>query len=572
MIQFLMGASVAANYMLVAFMYERRQESKAYNILSFFFMALLIESLGCFMQITFDDILSVSNFSYEYIISLGRAFAPTLILLFAFVYENPRVDLRKYLWLLIIPMVIILMIWTNPLHKLFYTNYISVMGTNGPGVLYYVYIVAMYAQSILAILLIIRSSVDKTGFLSPQTILILIASLIPFVPRFIFIASNMGLPEYMMPVSYLFMTSVLAIAIIKFNVFDAFPIALKSVINIMSDAFVVLNIDGNIVDMNRSFENKFSKIMNLKENKNMFDVIKYEGIKDLKKLKDQILEAQEIGDIVVDEYHLVKKDYDRYFEIQIQPIRARTTNGYIATLLVFRDVTEQKGNVDVIVKKESLSIIGELAGGVAHDINTPITAIRSGLLMLKNTVKTNEEKQMIESMSNSADKISNLVNGLKNQIRNLGNNSDTEFSITSLIQDIQILMHNQLSKNNVRLDLNFTQDIWITGNTAKLTQVITNIIENSVNAYGKKGGIIDVNVYRNEDTDVVIMIEDWAGGIPEQIRPYIFKRIIRINDMPTTGVGLYLAYSVIKGSFGGDITLDTKTGRGTRIYITLPNS
>ena len=174
-------------------------------------------------------------------------------------------------------------------------------------------------------------------------------------------------------------------------------------------------------------------------------------------------------------------------------------------------------------------------------------------------------------MTNSADKISNLVNSLKNQVRNLGSNSNTEFSLTELVQDIYVVMHNELSKNNVRIDVNANEDIWITGNTSKLAQVLTIIIENAIEAYSGNGGIIDVNIYRDDVNNPVIMIEDWAGGIKEEIRPLIFKKIVRINDMPTAGVGLYLANSVIRASFGGTIKFDTKTGRGTRFYITLPN-
>ena len=83
---------------------------------------------------------------------------------------------------------------------------------------------------------------------------------------------------------------------------------------------------------------------------------------------------------------------------------------------------------------------------------------------------------------------------------------------------------------------------------------------------------MDIDIYRDESNNPVIMIEDWAGGIKEEMRPLIFKKIIRVNDMPTAGVGLYLAYSVIRGSFGGNITFYTKTGRGKRFYITLPNN
>ena len=192
--------------------------------------------------------------------------------------------------------------------------------------------------------------------------------------------------------------------------------------------------------------------------------------------------------------------------------------------------------------------------------------------MLRSTAKTEMEQKLIESMANSAEKISSLVNSLKNQMRNFGSNSNTEFSLKELVQDLYIMMHSELVKNNVRLNIKTEQDIWIAGNTSKLAQVLSNIIQNAIEAYGNQGGIIDIDIYRDEINNPVIKIEDWAGGIKEEIRPLIFKRIIRVNDMPTPGVGLYLANSVIRGNFGGSITFDTKIGRGTRFYITLPNN
>jgi len=569
MIESLIGISIATIYVLLIFLYERRNKSNVYKILSYVFIALLVETLGIFIQMTFGNLLNIPQVYYEYLIYIGKAFVPTLVLLFALVYENPKTDVKKYFWVFFAPIFIIVSVWTNDLHGLFF----KISENNFTyGMLYYAYIALAYIQLIPAILLIVRSSMDKSKFLSPQTILLTLSCTIPFIPRIVTVIANVDLPEYIMPVAYTVMSLVLSLDILKYNVLNAVPIALKSVIDIMSDAFVVINHDGDIVDKNKSFETKFDRIMNLKDNKNIFDVIKYEGIKDLKKLKMHILDAEDKGRIIIEEYHIVKQNYDRYFEVQIQPIRARTTNGYIATLLVFKDITEQKGNIDIYVKNENLTTIGELVGGVAHDINTPITAIKSGLLMLRNTVATKEEKQLVESMTNSADKISNLVNSLKNQVRNIGSNSDTEFSLTELVQDMYVILHSEFTKNNVRLKINSNEDIWLTGNTSKLAQVLNNIIQNAIEAYGTQGGIIDVNIYRDESNNPVIMIEDWAGGIKEELQPLIFKKIIKINDMPTAGVGLYLAYSVIRGSFGGNITFDTKQGRGTRFYITLPNN
>ena len=568
MIELMVSLSIITLYIIVLYLYEKRKKSNTYRILSYAFIAMLIESLGVLIQLVLKDIIKIPLVYYEYIIYFGKAFVPTLILLFALIYENPRLDIKKYTWIFFVPVFIIISVWTNSIHGLFFENYAN----NVYGLLYYIYVGITYLEIVPAVLLIIRSSMDKSRFSSPQTLLFIITCIIPFIPRIVAVVSNVTLPGYMYPIAYMLMSLVLSLNILKYNVLSAVPIALKSVMDIISDAFVVISPSGDMVDMNRSFKAKFNLVLNLKANKNIYDVIKFEDVGELKKLKNDIMDAEDKCNTVVREYHIKKDEYDRYFEVQIQPVRARTTNDFIATLLVFRDITEQKGNIDVIIKRENLSVIGELTGGVAHDINTPITAIKSGLLLLKGTVKTDDEKRLIDNMQNSADKITNLVNSLKNQVSNLGSKSDTEFSLTEIVQDLYVIMHSELSKHNVRLDINSEDEIWVTGNTSKLLQVLNNIIRNAVEAYGAKGGIIDINIYRDKNNNPTVMIEDWAGGIKEEIRPLIFKRVIKVEGMPTAGIGLYLAYSVIKGSFGGNITFDTKTGRGTRFYITLPSN
>lgn len=569
MIEGIIGTAIIVIYILFIYLYERKEKSNAYKVLAYIFMVLLLESLGVFLEVTFSSSLNISPIYFEYMIYLCKAFLPGLVLLFAFVYDNPKTNMKKYAKFVFIPtIIIVLTLITNPLHEWIFK---MVDGEVVYGLIYYLYIIMMYFEFIPAVIVILRSSTDKSGFLSPQTILLLITCIIPFMPRIMTMLSGIIIPEYIMPMVYTAMAMVLAIGILKYNVLNAIPVALIGVIDLMSDAFVVINSIGDIVDYNKSFDSKFAKLMNLKDNKNIYEVIQFEGIKDLKKLKDHIIEAEDKGKPVVEEYHLVKKDYDRYFEVQIQPIRARLTNGYIATLLVFKDITEQKNNIDAYIKSENLSVIGELVGGVAHDINTPITAIKSGLIIMRSILKSEDELHLIENMTNSADKISNLVNSLKNQVRNFGSNSDKEFSLTELVKDLYVVLHADFVKHNVRLNINANEDIWISGNSSRLAQALSNIIQNSIEAYDSKGGIIDVDIYRDDDNNPVIKIEDWAGGIKEKVRPLIFKKIIRVNEMPTAGVGLYLAYSVIKGSFGGEITFDTKTGRGTRFYVTLPN-
>lgn len=226
--------------------------------------------------------------------------------------------------------------------------------------------------------------------------------------------------------------------------------------------------------------------------------------------------------------------------------------------------------MEILTKNENLVILGELAGGVAHDINTPISAIKSGLLMFKDMVKTPDEKMLITRMDSCADKIIALVNSLRNQIRNIGSDEKIPVDIAAVIKDTSIIIGNELIKTGVKLNMNIKDNVIVIGEPTKLGQVITNLVMNAVQAYEGQPGIIDVDLYKSDKNEAVITVEDYAGGIPESIKPYIFKNILTTKGVSGTGFGLYLAYSVIKGAFGGDMIFTSVAQKGTKFIITIP--
>lgn len=76
--------------------------------------------------------------------------------------------------------------------------------------------------------------------------------------------------------------------------------------------------------------------------------------------------------------------------------------------------------------------------------------------------------------------------------------------------------------------------------------------------------------YEGTKKQALIKIVDFGGGLDESVKPYIFKSILTTKGIAGTGLGLYLAYSVIKGNFNGDITFNSESGIGTTFCITIP--
>ena len=95
------------------------------------------------------------------------------------------------------------------------------------------------------------------------------------------------------------------------------------------------------------------------------------------------------------------------------------------------------------------------------------------------------------------------------------------------------------------------------------------MVVNAAQAYGDIGGKIDVSLSKGSHKTGLIKFRDYAGGLDPAINPYIFINILTTKGTFGTGLGLYLAYSVIKGEFNGEISFDSDN-MGTTFYISIP--
>lgn len=527
-----------------------------------------IHILGLALQI-FMSKMNIEPIYFEYITYIGAMFTAVELMMIAILFKNKNADTKKAHWLYLLPAILLAFLWTNDFHHLFYVEYSTTFTRTVYGPLLYVFMIYSYTLVLLSFVKITVKTIKQSGFFSVQTALVLLGALVPVVFNALGALRIIPSNVYVMPITYTVTAVCFYIAIFRLKALSVIPVTLKAIIDNMSDAFVVISEDGTIADLNKTFVEKFKSFGEIKNKDNLFDILKFVDFISLEQVKEDIAEAAEKENTITKEYHIEKGAYDSYFEVDFQPVKSKDGTEYVATLILLRDVTQAKKDMEVMLKNESLVMLGELAGGVAHDINTPISAIKSGLLIFKSTAKSDDEKMLVERMDSCANKIVTLTNSLRNQIRNIGSNEVTNVNITSVIKDVSLIIHNELTKHKVNLNLDIKKDLIVKGNSAKLSQVITNIIVNAIQAYENKGGAVNV-VVDTDNNNAVISIEDFAGGIPEHIRDNIGKNILTTKGVSGTGFGLYLAYSVITGAFGGEITFDSEVGKGTTFYIKIP--
>lgn len=227
---------------------------------------------------------------------------------------------------------------------------------------------------------------------------------------------------------------------------------------------------------------------------------------------------------------------------------------------------------DIMLKQEQLSVLGEMAGGMAHDINTPISAINTAITMLSKKLVDERDKAILKNMQISTDRIINIVTSMRNQVRNMGSNEKENFSLNVMASDLNIIVQNELKKSGCTFTVDIKEEISIYGERTKLGQVLTNLVVNGIQAYssnGKKGNVTLFAKMENPDTCLIEIIDE-AGGIPEKVQPYIFNNIMTTKGSKGTGLGLYLAATVIKGVYEGSIDFETEVGKGTKFIIKIP--
>lgn len=228
-----------------------------------------------------------------------------------------------------------------------------------------------------------------------------------------------------------------------------------------------------------------------------------------------------------------------------------------------------------LVQAEKLATVGTLAGGVAHEINNPLTAILTNVQMLlidedKFDPETKESLQLIEDATK---RCRNIVQKLMAYARKpLETASRERVDIYSAIENVANFLKYQLQQDNITLKISKgSDDCTVFGNQNELEQVFTNIILNARDAIKKikKEGTVDISISKG-DKRVSVSIKDNGVGIPKDIMPRIFDPFFTTKDVGKgLGLGLSICQAIIE-KHKGKIAVESELNKGTVFTVELP--
>jgi PAS domain S-box-containing protein len=247
----------------------------------------------------------------------------------------------------------------------------------------------------------------------------------------------------------------------------------------------------------------------------------------------------------------------------------RTRSGKIVGMAcIVNDITDRKEMERKLQRSATLSAIGELAAGTAHEIRNPLTSIRGFLQLMK------EKKDApIRDFDGYFDIIlaeADRINAIITEFLKLAKQEKVELrpvNLNDIINFIWGLLNSEALLREIHLVRKLDPEAPpIMGNIDMLKQVVINLVNNALQATGR-GGVVKV-VTRRKENGVLLIVEDNGVGIEESILPRIFDPFFTTRD-EGTGLGLAITNKIL-GEHNASINVTSKPGRGTTFYITFP--
>jgi len=336
----------------------------------------------------------------------------------------------------------------------------------------------------------------------------------------------------------------------------------KSLFEYNPELVYMVNTDGKITNINPTFEKYLGKSKDNIIGRRVTTLIKKKDRDRVQKALNNIIKTKETW-------------HDQEVDIQINSERdvtilctavPMTINGEVVGLIGYaKDITNLKETEERLRKTEKLSVVGELAASVAHEIRNPLTSLKGFTQMLMS--EDSKHNMYHQIMFDELERINQIVG----ELLVLAKPQSTDFKICSIgktMKEVISLLDSQANLYGSRLEANFIEDAYqIECEGNQLKQLFINVIKNSIEASAKTISVIIAEQGKN---NVLIRIEDDGIGIEEERLKRIGEPFYSVKEKGT-GLGLTVSYRIVE-THKGKINIYSSVNVGTTVDILLPKT
>ncbi len=524
----------------------------------------------------FENKILWSKISY-----LGIAFLPVCYFLFttAFSKKKKFISTKNIALLLILPVIIIVLVFTNDRHLLVWPS-VTLDATNnivyyGHGPAFWVFFA--FAQILLALGLInlVRSIYKFQAYYKRQGRALLIATLFPIIGNLLYVTDLNPYPGFdWTPISFVLTGLIIALAIFRYRMFNIIPLAKTKLFETLADGVVVINSEGFIEDCNSAVYAVFNW-----QKKSLIREPFNKVFKKYTKLQDALNEN--MASIQLEVPH---QNWSNYYQVKISPIY--NENNFSGHILIFHDITSiinaeaelkntNKKLLFEIDKREKLiEDLDAFAHTVAHDLRSSLSSIFSASEIMEEIININDKNLLCE-LSNLINHSANKSIQITHELLLLATTDKTEVERKPL--DMKTIFNESLRQHEDLIESSEAQitfpESWpeAIGYAPWIEEVWSNYISNAIK-YGGHPPEIQMGAKELKTGKIKFWVSDNGKGLTTEEQKKLFKNFVRLNPQKADGYGLGL--SIVKKiveKLDGAVGVESH-GNGSKFYFTLPST
>lgn len=556
--------SLAALLFLFVLIFRRRQAPGAREVIALV-VSTFVWTLGFFLEfrsITLEQQLFYNNIGY-----FGSMSTPVAWFLFALHYTrgNQPVTGWRIAPFCLIPLLTVILIWTNDRHHLmWYNEYLSTSGDflitiKTYGVFFWIAVAYNYSLIISGAIILVRRLFVGTPLYTGQAVSLIIVVVLPFIWNILYVFNLVPIPRKdLTPVMFSISAVVMVLGLMRFRIFLAVPFARQFLIQQMSDGLLVFDKHHRLLEANPAA----LKVLGLSRN--------FIG----KKIDDPLsiplpehLPPNEAGCF---EIRLNVSGEERFYELESLALSDNQSQ-QAGWLVVLREITEKKKIQQQLAAQDRLASIGKLASGIAHELNNPLATVTGFSELLLKKDLSPDIRSDLEIIYSEAERAAGIVDNLLTFARQKPEAKEP-CDINNIIRKTLPLRSYEQEKNHIQTIVQLAEDLpEVMGTELQLQQLFLNIIINAeyfmIKAHQK--GTLSI-VTRQSDGFVRITFTDDGPGIPVENMQYLFTPFFTTKEVGKgTGLGLSICHGIVI-DHGGKIWAESPPGQGATFIIELP--
>jgi PAS domain S-box-containing protein len=358
--------------------------------------------------------------------------------------------------------------------------------------------------------------------------------------------------------------------IVRYGLLSPVSRGLKKAYDNMNEGVVIIDIEGNIQDINNSALDLMDLTGIHVYDENIISLTsKKQGEKNYKYLGELLSEFMKSTEVWIERDLAIQPANEFIMNVRVAEITNRH-NERIGYLILLQNITNKRVLEQNIIESEKMAGLGILASGMAHEINNPLAGIIGYAEAIMDETNILEIKEHSTHIIDASDKISNVVKWLSDYSYRAKETDFVEVDINKIIKESQMAIAYSRNIGGITIETQTRSVPPIKGDRNEIQQVLVNIITNAIDAVDGNGNIKIMT--DSDDYSVNVQITDDGIGIPKEYIGRISEPFFTTKSSGSgTGLGMYVV-SMIMGKHKGSVYVNSDVGEGTTFTLRFPLS